>query len=340
MSITIGHVLVIDDDYKILKRLWCVYDIFLAINKRRKKDYKIDFYTFYKEEKPRFVAGITDGLISTDSKHNSTTEACFSKKFEREKNFPFDFFKSALQFKNKDAETKDEMDKEFLRKAISNSESSDEKFDYVVAGFFIASSLHRLIVKGDQLDEYFKVLKNSSSTDIRLDLVKCKTFNQQQANDLYKSLPSSLQTFYIKMEFTNTDNGIECKLKEYISDFKNMKELTMDGAKLNSESLKQISSCCKELEKLCLIKCGLTNQNLKDLFEALNGNKILTELNLSNNDLKITSNEIFDILKKTEIKKMNLKQNKVESKHFLLNLNKRFRTMHISADEYQTPNVR
>ena len=339
MSITIGHVLVIDDKFVILRRLWCVYDIYLAIDKRRKKDYKIDFYTFYKEEKQRFVAGITDGLISTDSKHNSTAEASFSKKFEREKNFPFDFFKSALQFKNKDAQTNDEMDKEFLRKAIFNSKLSDEKFDYVVAGFFIASSLHRLIVKGDQLDEYFKVLENSLSTEIRLDLVNCKTFNQQQANELYKSVPLSLQTFYIKMEFTNIDDGIECKLKEYISKFKNIKELTMDGAKLNSESLTQIFSDCKELEKLCLIKCGLTNQNLKVLFKALNGNKILTELNLSNNGLKITSNEIFDILKKTEIKKMNLKHNVVD-KHILLNFNKRFRTMHITANEYQTPNVR
>ena len=84
----------------------------------------------------------------------------------------------------------------------------------------------------------------------------------------------------------------------------------------------------------------MTNQNLKVLFKALNGNKILTELNLSNNGLKITSNEIFDILKKTEIKKMNLKHNVVEFKHILLNFNKRFRTMHITANEYQTPNVR
>jgi hypothetical protein len=347
MSITIGHVLLIDEKFTILNRLWCVYDIYLAIKKRRKRDYKIDFYTLYKEEKQRFVAGITDGLISTDSKHNSTTEEYFSNKFEREKNFPFDFFKRALHFKNKDAQTNDEMDKEFLRKAISNSESSNEEFDSVVAGFFIASALHRLIVKlkGDQLDEYFKVLKNSLSTDIRLDLADCKTFNQQLANDLYKSLPSSLKTFYIKMKFTNIDEGIECRLNEYISNFEYMKELTIDGAKLSSKSLEQIFSCCTEkatmkLEKLCLINCGLTNENLKDLFEALNGNKILTELNLSNNEFKITNNEIFDILKKTEIKKMNLKQNVPEFKHILLNFNKRFRTMHISAEKYQTPNVR
>jgi len=340
MSITIGHVLVIDEKFVILRRLWCVYDIYLAIDKRRKKDYKIDFYTFYKEEKQRFVAGITDGLISTDSKHNSTAEASFSKKFEREKNFPFDFFKSALQFNNKDAQTNDEMDKDFLRKAILNSKLSDEKFDYVVAGFFIASSLHRLIVKGDQLDKYFKVLENSLSTDIRLDLVNCETFNQQLANDLYKSLPSSLQTFYIKMKLTNINDGIECRLKEYISNFKHMKELTIDGAKLSSEFLQKLFSCCIKLEKLSLINCGLKNENLKDLFKALNGNKILTELNLSNNYLIITTNEIFDILKKTEIKKMNLKQNEVKFQHILLNLNKRFRTMHISADEYQTPNVR
>jgi hypothetical protein len=340
MSITIGHVLVIDEKFVILRRLWCVYDIYLAIDKRRKKDYKIDFYTFYKEEKQRFVAGITDGLISTDSKHNSTAEASFSEKFEREKNFPFDFFKSALQFNNKDAQTNDEMDKDFLRKAILNSKLSDEKFDYVVAGFFIASSLHRLIVKGDQLDKYFKVLENSLSTDIRLDLVNCETFNQQLANDLYKSLPSSLQTFYIKMKLTNINDGIECRLKEYISNFKHMKELTIDGAKLSSEFLQKLFSCCIKLEKLSLINCGLKNENLKDLFKALNGNKILTELNLSNNYLIITTNEIFDILKKTEIKKMNLKHNVVEFKHILLNFNKRFRTMHITANEYQTPNVR
>lgn len=349
MSITIGHVLVIDDNYKILKRLWCLYDIYLAINKRRKKDYKIDFYTLYtvssdKEEKQRFVAGITDGVISIDSKHNSTIEACFTNKFEREINFPFKFFESVLQINNVEiAKTTDPMDEEFLREVFA----SEVEVDSIVAGFFISSSLCRLIknLRGEQLSKCFKVLKKSLSTDIRLDLVECEIFNNQLANDLYESLPLSLQTFYIKMKFTDTDDGIECKLKDYISKFKNMKELTIDGAKLSSESLEQIFSCCKErakmkLEKLCLINCGLKNDNLKDLFEALNGNKILTELNLSNNKLKITTNEIFDILKKTEIKKMNLKQNEVEFQHILLNLNKRFRTMHILADEYQTPNVR
>jgi len=337
MSITIGHVLVIDDEYIILKRLWCLYDIYLAINKRLEKDYKIDFYTVDKVENQRVVAGITDGLISIDSKQNSTIEACFTNKFKREINFPLKFFESVLQINNvTNADTKDPMDKEFLR----NVSASEKEFDSIVAGFFISSSLHKLIKKGELLVKYFEVLKKSLSTDIRLDLVECDFFNQQLANDLYKSLPSSLQTFYIKMKFTNINNGIECRLKEYISNFKHMKELTIDGAKLSSEFLEKIFSSCIKLEKLSLINCGLKNENLKDLFKALNGNKILTELNLSNNYLIITTNEIFDILKKTEIKKMNLKQNEVKFQHILLNLNKRFRTMHISADEYQTPNVR
>ena len=344
MSITIGHVLVIDDKYEILTRLWCLYDIFLAINKRRKNDYKIDFYKVAVIK----VVGITDGLISTDSDNSTTTtEAHFTNKYKRELNFPFSFFQSVLQVNVKKAQTKDRMDEDFVRNAISNIEPSEVEFDSIVAGFFIASSLHRLIKEDEQLEEYFEVLKKSLSTDIRLDLVDCNNFNKQLATNLYNSLPLSLQTFYIKMKDTNTDVDNKCELKEYISKFKNIKELSIDGAKISKESLEHIFSCCKEsskmkLEKLCLINCNLNNENLKKLFEALNGNKILTELNLSKNKFNITTDakHIFDTLKKTEIKKMDLTENVVEFEHILLNFNKRFRTMHISADKYQTPNVR
>jgi hypothetical protein len=86
MSLSVGHVLIIDNDYKILTRLWCLYDINLAI-KRKEKGYKIDFYT----AKESIVVGITDGFISRDFKHVAEDEY-FDLKTKRESQFPINFF--------------------------------------------------------------------------------------------------------------------------------------------------------------------------------------------------------------------------------------------------------
>lgn len=351
MSLSVGHILIIDNDYTILTRLWCLYDIYLAI-KRKEKGYKIDFYT----AKESTVVGITDGFISCDFEHN--VDEYFDLKTKRESQFPINFFEDVLKINVNKAEASEPMDKSFVRNIICNQQRNATppeihknyvEFDNAVIGFFIAASLERLLLqyadKPDQLKKYFEVLHKSLATDISCVLHEN---NKDLADDLFSSLPPSLQTLYVKM---NSKVPID-KLSELIPNFIKLRDLTINGAKLSPSS---ISAICKylvhnssgmKLQKLSLINCDLNNNALKDLFIALNNNKHLKELDLSANnlsfDLKMKEDmkKTIEILKKTAITKMNLTKNKLECPYILLNLNKRFRSMKINADTYQTPKVR
>ena len=359
MSLSVGHVLIIDNDYEILTRLWCLYDIHLAI-KRKENGYKIDFYTAIINNLQSAVVGITDGFISSDLKHDA--DKYFDRKTRREGQFPVDFFKEVLQINVKTASTSSDMDKKFIRNIICNQQhiatppESHEKYDTfnnVVAGFFFAASLERLLeeffkadslLSYDQLRSYLQILKESLSTDISCVLSES---SKDLADDLFSSLPSSLQTLYVKMESKND----LCKLSELLPNFEKMRELTINGAKLSLSSIRNICICFNEnstmkLEKLSLIKCDLKNDALKVLFTALNSNKYLKELDLSANDLLFDfehtedMKKTIEILKETAVTKMNFTQIKLDCPYVLLNLNKRFRSMKINAKTFQTPKVR
>lgn len=372
MSLSVGHVLIIDTDYKILTRLWCLYDIYLAI-KRKEKGYKIDFYKNQEStvvgslHSASTVVGITDGFILSDLKHDS--DECFDLKSERDSQFPIDFFQSVLQIDVKSAEARDSMDKTFIRNIICNQQRNAtplkrhkkyDDFNDTVAGFFIAASLQRLLEKyfkvvdnnrpllsHDQLLKYFGVLKKSIATDISCVLMEN---NKDIADKLFSSLPSSLQTLYFKMN--SKDPIVDLyKLSELIPNFKKMRELTINGAKLRPSSISAICKCLvkesseMKLEKLSLINCDLKNVALKVLFTALNSNKYLKELDLSDNNFffdfktKEDMKKTIEILEETAITKMNLTKNKLDCPYILLNMNKRFRSMKVNADTYQTPKV-
>jgi hypothetical protein len=142
------------------------------------------------------------------------------------------------------------------------------------------------------------------------------------------------------------------ELSVLIPNFIKMRELTINGAILSPSSLEEICKCFDKksemkLQKLSLINCDLKNDDLTALFTALNSNKNLKELDLSANNLlfdfksKEDMKKTIEILKETAITKMNFTKNKLDCPYFLLNLNKRFRSMKINAgDTYQTPKVR
>lgn len=354
MSLSVGHILIIDNDYKILTRLWCLYDINLAI-KRKEKGYKIDFYT----AKESTVVGITDGFISCDFEHN--VDEYFDLKTKRESQFPINFFEDVLKINVNKAEASDPMDKSFVRNIICNQQRNAAppeihknyvEFDNAVIGFFIAASFERLLLqyadKRDQLIKYFEVLHKSLATDISCVLLEN---NKDLADDLFSSLPPSLQTLYVKMNSKVPTDDL-CKLSEHIPKFINLRDLTINGAKLSPSSISAICKCLvhkspeMKLQKLSLINCDLKHNALKDLFIALNNNKYLKELDLSANELlfdfttKEDMKKTIEILKETAITKMNLTKNTLNYPYILLNLNKRFRSMKINAETYQTPKVR
>ena len=85
MKLAKGTVCVIDRS--LLEHLWCLMDIYLAVEKKKKKDnnYKLDFYTMNNES----AVGLTDGFINRDSND-------LVKKLKRESNFSIELVEKAL----------------------------------------------------------------------------------------------------------------------------------------------------------------------------------------------------------------------------------------------------
>jgi hypothetical protein len=88
MKLAKGTVCVIDRDCSILEHLWCLMDIYLAVEKKKKdNNYKLDFYTMNNDST---VVGLTDGFINRDSNN-------LAKKLKRESNFSIELVEKALQ---------------------------------------------------------------------------------------------------------------------------------------------------------------------------------------------------------------------------------------------------
>ena len=267
-------------------------------------------------------------MISNDKKHG--IENCYISKAKREKEFPLDFFQNTLRVDLISALTTEDMDRKFVFNAICNKLRHDKiatndvkygELNNIIAGFFTTSVLERLMweCKMDVLESHLKVFKNCKSTEIRLDLKDCENFNNSAdaAEKLLSSFPPSIQILFLRINSVAEDHL--CTLTEdYMFKFPKMKELTMEGITFTSNSIAAICSCLDKrssikLRKLGLINCNLNNTDLIKIFQALNENESLKKL-------KFTKNKI--------------------SPHNLLKLNKRFPTIKIEADNYQTPNVR
>ena len=260
MNLAKGTICVIDADGRVLKHLWSLMDIYLAVQ-RKKEDiaYKLDFYTTQIHSK--FAVGLTDGLIDND--FNSLV-----KKSDREAKFPLKMIKEAFNVDVKTADCDNDINiKKFVMNAITGTPRNDdpieihEKYDdfnKILGGIFVSSSLDRLLRENpneEELQNYLKALKSYAPTSISLDL----------SNRTDHLTENSLSNF-VKNQLLNFVN-------KYIEAFKSYAPK-------------------KKNHHLISEKC------VNDVFESLPSSIQRVHINLTNN--RIAKNQIFNFINKLE----------------------------------------
>ena len=189
MKLAKGTVCVIDRS--LLEHLWCLMDIYLAVEKKKKKDnnYKLDFYTMNNES----AVGLTDGFINRDSND-------LVKKLKRESNFSIELVEKALDVNVGDLvfDEKEKFYERFLKNAITGIPRNDKVdrthenygiFNKVLKGIFVCASLDLLLKKNSaKLQECIEILNTYKPKTISLDLSEVEV---DVIKNLFESLPSS-----------------------------------------------------------------------------------------------------------------------------------------------------
>lgn len=303
MKLAKGTVCVIDRDCSLLEHLWCLMDIYLAFEKKKKdNNYKLDFYTMHNES----AVGLTDGLIHRDSNN-------LAKKLKRESNFSIELVEKALQVDvEKLVYDKNKFYERFLKNAITGIPRNDKVeenhenygiFNKVLKGIFVSASLDLLLKNNPtsaKLQECFEILNTYKPVIISLDLSKVEV---DVTNNLFESLPSSIKEIYINFDGNKISDVVAGKLYTFLGYLDQLDVLSIHGVNLDFTKLfRNISKHFNTIRSLTLVKCNICDQNVKQLIDVIQQCPRLDELNLSENlFFKEGLREIDDMLEKNRL---------------------------------------
>jgi len=311
MKLAKGTICVIDNNCTILKHLWSLMDIYLAVQ-RKKEDsaYKLDFYTTLNE----FAVGLTDGLIYND--FNSLV-----KKSAREEKFPLQIIKEAFKVDVKTANyDKDEDIKRFVMNAIAGKlrnikliedDVKYDDFNKILGGIFVSSSLDRLLREtpnGVELQNYLQALKSYAPTSISLDLSNRThhLISKECMIDVFESLPSSIQRVHINLTKSSISNFVKNQLFNFLNKLKQLNALRIYGVDLEATEVKKLlEKHHKSITSLAFVDCSIKDNDIETLMAEIQQCQSLEELDLSENP--ILAEGLLQIDKKLENFKRTIK---------------------------------
>jgi len=316
MKLAVGTICVVDAQCTVLKCLWSLMDIFLAVERKKNDEkmnkvgkgsnYKLDFYTSFVDDNNSLVTvGLTDDFIRSDL-HSLV------KKREREMKFPLDLIEKAFDVDVKIADyANNKFIERFVKNAITGIPRNDppainhpsyDEFNLVLKGIFVSSSLDRLIKKHasflDDLDKFLEALKSCKPSKISMDLSHCSNWNVGLAKRLFESLPSTVRNIYINL--TGNKTSVSNTLSYYVRNLDRLEVLRIYGVKLNVAS---ISALCSKhfttIKSLALVDCDIQDSDMTEIIEIIQQCENLEEVDLSkNNILEHGLSRIHDMLVK------------------------------------------
>jgi hypothetical protein len=279
MKLAKGTICVIDNNCTILKHLWSLMDIYLAVQ-RKKEDiaYMLDFYTAQNE----FAMGLTDGLIHNDYKS-------LVKKSDREAKFPLQIIKKAFNVDVKTADyNRDIFIKNFVMNAITGIPRNDkpiendvkyDDFNKILGGIFVSSSLDRLLRENpneEEVQNYLKALQSYAPTSISLDLSNRPDHHTENSISLDLS---NRPDHHTENSFSNfVKNQLLNFVNKYFEAFK-LYAPTSISLDLRNRTQHLISEKC-----------------VNDVFESLPSSIQRVHINLTNN--RIAKNQLFSFVNK------------------------------------------
>merc|ERR1712166_313193 len=161
MNLARGTISVVDANGVSWSRIWCVYELYVSVVKRR-EGYTYDLYTALKhtatnsstgDDEERLAVGVTEGLVHLDG--GSAYE-----KSQREEHFPLELIDRGVGFKCAEGAASVEADKVNILAEIGElTDALDDKIHSVVA----AGALERVLKEnGERLDRYLEAVRKGS----------------------------------------------------------------------------------------------------------------------------------------------------------------------------------
>ena len=227
MEISKGTVSILDKECVVYSRIWCIYELYKSLMDK-KDDYMFDVYTEYDWKNSHNgiyetrnysgdAIGLTDGFIESDNQ-NGAPNPLFKQ--QRECQFPLERILKAGAIDIKKAVASDARDEKYIKNTITNQNEDDdppehhdnyEKLNNLIRGFFVSSSLERLLqdksIESDQKSIYFNIFKQSSATVLSLKMSGYTAFDDSIATQLAVSLPPTITSF--------TFHSLQCKVTQY-----------------------------------------------------------------------------------------------------------------------------
>lgn len=311
MKLAKGTICVIDTNCLILKHLWSLMDIYLAVqSKKYEKNYMLDFYTTIVTNHFKAAVGLTDGLIEND--FNSLV-----KKSDREAEFPLEIIKEAFKVNVKSADYDgDKYIQRFVMNAITGIPRNDEykvddikydDFNKILGGIFVSSSLDRLLRENPsdaELYIYLEALNSYAPTSISLDLSNTNhhlIIRKKIIKVVFESLPSSIERVHINLttyskvidKFINLTekritNALKNELFNFINKLKQLNALRIYGVGLVATEVKNmLKEHHKSITSLALVDCSLEDNEMKEIIVEIQQCQCLEELDLSENPFSV-----------------------------------------------------
>lgn len=259
LSVTIGTLVVIDPNRLAFKRLWVMFEAFVAATTKVYGRTKLlDIYTPLRHLSKRrlpappvelYAVGLTDGCTLVDAGAGPTGRGEAVNKVERENHFPVDLVDRVLEARTTAAHTSMEVDKRAILNLLTSQGVEHSTLESVVGGRFALAALRRAFDEGGTLlRRSLNALRSSQLTHVVVNLSDSRGFNVLSARELAKSLPATIQELSVHFSGVPTQaaDAFLIQLAEVISG-------ESDGA-----SHKAYSGRTPQLARLCLVSDAIT----------------------------------------------------------------------------------
>jgi len=204
LDVSHGTLSILDNSATVYTRIWCDYEVFVTLDKSTWTTHLYDIYTWQKGE----ALGLTDGVAQIDQRGASWWWE--DRKQKRERNFPFELARAAMQIQVQCGEASVEEDRRRILHAICGSDGAPsqepplehpnyEAVNATLHARFALTSWILALQHGQSIECYARALSVSHLTRISLSFRSKSYATDAMLKTLAMALPSTLKELCLVM---------------------------------------------------------------------------------------------------------------------------------------------
>lgn len=304
MSICVGTVSIADPKCVAFTRIWCNFEIYTSLIELP-DNYLFDIYTTHDHEYkgPKKAVGITDGYTKSDQNAGWMTY--------RQRHFPLTIAEREVwSFDVCKAQASYSIDRTNILNSIVGRKGADleaealesnimyDTVNNVLKGRLVSSMWVRLVESESNMAEYGSLLQASQLNRILLNFDRVKNFDDDAAEFLSSSMPSSLKELQVYLPNTSVSKKGTEAIYALPSQLQQLRRLAVWQTPYGSEAMPSLAAAIRKTKSLEILE--LNDNKLNDdsaalLLDAIGVNNSLKEIFLMNeNDLGQEMKELLE----------------------------------------------